>query len=164
MEIRDNARALIINPEGKILLLKLVNFGVIDPSGKIRVPYWLTPGGGVEQNESPSQAVEREIHEECGIRDVNIGPKVWFCEHELVIKGTQIQSRDHFFLVRTPDSRVSTDGMLAYEREVYGEFKWWKAQEIQSSDELFAPPLLGYLLEDLQKKDIKGIHPVNVSW
>jgi len=164
MDIRNNARALILNPEGQILLFKLEKHGIVDPSGKIKLPYWLTPGGGIEANETPDQAVAREIYEECGVRDADIGPMVWFCEHELVIEGIPIQSRDHFFLVRTGDSHVSTDMMLQYERQAYSEYKWWKTQEIKASSDMFAPPGIGYLLEDLLKKDIKDIHLTNISW
>ena len=164
MNIRNNARAIIINPEEQILLLKLVKGTVIDPSGRIKLPYWLTPGGGIKANEDLSQAVAREIYEECGITGVHIGPKVWFCEHELVISGLPILSRDHYFWVRTADSYVSDDGMLPYEREVYSEFRWWTIPEIQASAETFAPSNLGDLLEDLLKQDIEDMRVTSISW
>lgn len=164
MNLRNNARAIIINPEEQILLLKLVKAGIIDPSERIRLPYWLTPGGGVEMNENLSQTIAREILEECGIYGANIGPKVWFCEHELIINGVLTQSRDHYFLVRTTDSHTSRDGMLQYEHEAYSELKWWTVDEIKASTEMFAPPNLGYLLENLLKNDISDMHLNNISW
>ena len=109
-------------------------------------------------------SVAREIYEECGISGVDIGPMVWFCEHELVIEGTRIQSRDHYFLVRTADSYVSTDEMQQYEREVYSEFKWWTVLEIKASNDRFAPPNLGHFLEDLLTKATEDLLLKNISW
>jgi len=154
MDIRISARALVINPEDQILLLK-VNPDVYDPSGKIESPYWITPGGGVETSETPAQAVAREIFEECGITNLDIGPKVWHWDHILEIAGKPTQIQDHYFVIRTEDSRVSIDGMNAYEYEDFLEYRWWKAKEIQSSDEIFAPPGLGQLLEELLTNDLE---------
>lgn len=53
------ASALIIN-DGKVLLLHHKKLGV-----------WLYPGGHVEKNETPEQAVTREVKEETGL-DIEI--------------------------------------------------------------------------------------------
>lgn len=53
------ASALIIN-DGKVLLLHHKKLGV-----------WLYPGGHVEKNETPEQAVKREVKEETGL-DIEI--------------------------------------------------------------------------------------------
>ena len=161
MNIRISARALLINPEGQILLLK-TNPDVFDPSGKIKSPYWITPGGGVEFNETPAQAIAREVYEECGIDNLDIGPMVWFWEHVLVIGGIPTQLQDHFFVIRTVNSRVSIDGMNLYEREDFREYRWWKAEEIQSSTDIFAPPGLGQLLEDLLMRGSEGMQIINI--
>ncbi len=163
MRVRDNARAILMNPAGQVLLEK-IDVDVFDPAGKIRSPYWLTPGGGIEFGETPDQAIAREIREECGIERFEVGPMVWFCEHPLVIFGSPILSRDHYFLVRTPDSRVSTDGMEYIEREIHCEHRWWLAGEILASPEVFAPPKLGTLLERLLSDSARASQPVNIPW
>jgi len=149
MNIRISARALLINPEGQILLLK-TNPDVFDPSGKIKSPYWITPGGSVEFNETPAQAVAREIFEECGIDNLDIGPMVWFWEHMLVIEGIPTQLQDHFFVIRTVNSRVSIDGMKLCEHEDFLEYRWWNAAEIKASTEVFTtdatPPTSSQIL------------------
>ena len=144
--------------------MEKIDVDVFDPSGKIRTPYWLLPGGGIELGETPEQAVAREIHEECGLDHLDIGPIVWFCEHVLVIGGTPIQSRDHYILARTADSRVVTNGMEQYEREIHCEHRWWQISEIKTSTEIFAPPNLGNLMEDLLINGTTDKRIVNIPW
>lgn len=60
-EKRVSSIGFILNDDKKILLVK--------PS---YYPYWHLPGGYVDENESPLQAVSREIKEEIGL---NLSPK-----------------------------------------------------------------------------------------
>lgn len=58
---RHIARAILINEDNKVCLLKLLgddDFGHRD--------YVETPGGGINENETPSSAVLREVKEETG--------------------------------------------------------------------------------------------------
>lgn len=52
------ARALILSPDGKKVLLVYHTY----------CPNWFLPGGGVNRNEHPMDAVKREVFEEAGIR------------------------------------------------------------------------------------------------
>ena len=69
--VRPTARAVVIDPEGRVLL-----FRVLDPRGGDRI-YWITPGGGVQGAETFEEAVRREIWEETGFKDFELGPCVW---------------------------------------------------------------------------------------
>ncbi len=55
--MRESATAAIINNRGEILLQL-----------RSDVPIWVLPGGGVEREETPAQAAEREVLEETGIK------------------------------------------------------------------------------------------------
>lgn len=57
-QFRHSARALVLTKEGKILLIKRIKEGVD--------PYYVTPGGGIEENETSIDAVKRELKEETG--------------------------------------------------------------------------------------------------
>lgn len=52
------ARAVITNPQGQILLIERHNAGK---------HYFVLPGGHIDQNETPEQAVVREVREETGL-------------------------------------------------------------------------------------------------
>ncbi|PKP58053.1 DNA mismatch repair protein MutT [Candidatus Atribacteria bacterium HGW-Atribacteria-1] len=56
LEKHFTVSALIINKEGKILLINHRKLGI-----------WLYPGGHIEQGETPDEAVVREVKEETGL-------------------------------------------------------------------------------------------------
>lgn len=58
---RVSADALLRDEQGRVLL--------VDPKYK---PYWDMPGGMAEANESPTEAVSRELREELGI-EIRVG-------------------------------------------------------------------------------------------
>ncbi len=62
MRIRKCARAVIINERNEILLQQ---FDFRDVAGNKVL--WVTPGGGIEENETPAEALKRELYEELGI-------------------------------------------------------------------------------------------------
>lgn len=67
-------KAVIFNKEGKILLLRRADEGVKN-AGKYDLP-----GGWLEEGESAKEVLEREIQEEAGLTDINIGALIRFIE------------------------------------------------------------------------------------
>jgi len=60
-EIRERVEGIVYNDEGKIALIK---------AGKYH--YHVFPGGGIESNETPYEALIREVREETGVQIKNI--------------------------------------------------------------------------------------------
>jgi 8-oxo-dGTP pyrophosphatase MutT (NUDIX family) len=52
----DRVRALLTTPEGDLLTIRRIRPG--------QEPYWVLPGGGVENGEDLETALARELHEE----------------------------------------------------------------------------------------------------
>jgi len=65
---RESVRAALVDPRGRILLLR---YG--DDYGE----WWVTPGGGREPGETDEQTLRRELDEEIGLRDFELGPLLW---------------------------------------------------------------------------------------
>ena len=61
MEIRSAARAVLLTEENRILMYRAE-----EPVTRKQI--WVTPGGGIEEAETPEQAVRRELMEETGSR------------------------------------------------------------------------------------------------
>jgi 8-oxo-dGTP pyrophosphatase MutT (NUDIX family) len=143
LRIRPAARAVVLDPDDRILLARF-RF----PGGRT---FWATPGGGIERGESAEQAIRRELEEEAGLSDVEIGPLIW-TRLQIVpfIGGLWDGQREQYHLVRTPAftpaPRLSWEELNA---EYVYELRWWQQTELRDAAETFAPRRLVELVRSL---------------
>ncbi len=143
LRIRPAARAIVLDPDGRILLVRFVF-----PTGT----FWATPGGGIEAGESPEEAIRRELLEETGLTDVEIGPAVWTRLHIVPFIGGQWDGqREQYHVVRTPaftpEPRHSWEQLNA---EYVFELRWWTPDSLEAAAETtFAPRRLPELVRAL---------------
>lgn len=135
---RRAVRALIVDRDERLLLVRFQ-----PPGGDA---FWTTPGGGVEPGESDLEALRRELVEEVGLHDPDIGPCVWTREHEFVWHGPTRQV-ERIYLVRV-DTHVEAPGVdLA--AEGVDAVRWWTIDELAASGEVLAPSRLVAALREL---------------
>jgi len=139
---RPAARVLLLDPDGRVLLLRFV----MPDTG---FAWWATPGGGLDARETPDQAARREVFEETGLRDFELGPCVWIREHVFHWRGEHWRQQERIYLARVEAFELSLEGLLEHEVEMMREHRWWSAAEIEASAERFAPRRLGQLLAEL---------------
>ncbi len=138
---REAARGVVVTPHGELLLMRLC---------LPRLELWITPGGGIDPGETPEAALRRELLEETALDTDVIGPHLWSRTVRFVVGGAAFEQRESFYLIQTRRYEPRFMGMPGdKEREWLREFRWWRAEEIVTSSEIFAPRQLGELLSDL---------------
>jgi 8-oxo-dGTP pyrophosphatase MutT (NUDIX family) len=112
---------------------------------------WVTPGGGVEEGESDEQAVRRELLEETGLVDFELGSPLWTRTAHLPLgDGRWDGETERVYLVRTrsfePSPRLGRDELRA---EGVTAIRWWTVDELEAADVMFAPRSLPSLVGEL---------------
>jgi 8-oxo-dGTP pyrophosphatase MutT (NUDIX family) len=138
-------RVLVVDASDRVLLLH-----GFDPARRDR-PYWFTIGGGAQAGESLAEAAARELREESGIdvRPADLGEPVWHEVTEFGFDGRRFSQEQDFFLLRVGSPDVSSDGLDDEEAAVVTGHRWWAADELESTDEIFYPAELPALLREL---------------
>jgi 8-oxo-dGTP pyrophosphatase MutT (NUDIX family) len=151
MKIRRGARVVVIDDSGRVLLLRHEEPSVAaHPQNRTGAPFlWVTPGGGVEKGESFEDGARRELREEIGLAEVELGPCVWTARFETELFWGPTLVDERFFVLRVPVVEVEPFVLEGAAGSSYRGHRWWRAEEVLASDELFFPIGLGELLVPL---------------
>ena len=131
LRIRQAVRALLLTPASEVLLLRF-EF----PTRQV----WALPGGGLDPGEDHLTALHRELAEETGLRDADVGPHIWTREHVIpFIDGRYDGQRDQIHLVSTERfDAVPAIGWEQMRAERVHEMRWWTIAEISVQAERVA--------------------------
>lgn len=147
VQLRESVRALILDEQNHVLLVRFYWDGFENPDG-----FWANPGGGVEPGESRLEAMQRELKEEIGLAVDHLGPEVWTKTALFEMNGWDGQI-DHIHLYRTdrfdPEPELSKEQLKA---EGLLELRWWSPEELQGLGLTFAPRSLPELLTRLREE------------
>jgi TDG/mug DNA glycosylase family protein len=136
-EERDAVRALCLDTDGRILLTRFGHPVTLDA-------WWATVGGGVDPGESDEQALRRELREEAGLEEFELGPLVHTREHTFPWDRRLLRQHERFYLVRVathepvPTIDVAAEGVT--------EVRWWTQAELADPPETVVPADLGELV------------------
>ena len=153
--IRLAARVVLLDERDRILLFRWEE----ERLGPKLV--WITPGGGLDEGESPEAGARRELREETGI-DAEPGPCLWTRSHIFRFGDVWLEQRERFYLVRVATIDVNADGHEPHERIAMKEHRLWSAAEIAASSEWFAPRHLGDLLPPIIAGDLPA-DPIEIG-
>lgn len=142
-ETRKVSRLVLLDPEDRILLMH--GFEPEDPAST----WWFTPGGGLEGDETREQAALRELAEETGITDVELGPLLWQRMCSFPFDGRRWEQDEWYFLARTAQTTTDTSGQTGLERRSVAGLRWWTSAELSAARETVYPTRLAGLLRTL---------------
>lgn len=154
LPIRHAARAVLIDALDRVFLFR--------NEIKERPPRqaWYLPGGGVEDGETHVEAVRRELLEEIGLREADIGPCVWTRQSIRYRTSGDVRSHSRFFLVRCECFDVDTSGG-GVESSI--PWRWWTLDELDAAPpRSFVPTSLPSLVRSLLAGDVPG-EPIDAS-
>jgi 8-oxo-dGTP pyrophosphatase MutT (NUDIX family) len=137
---RHVSRLVVLDPLSRILLFET------------KLPYtqvWMTPGGGLKPGESHIDAARRELWEEVGVRDCEIGPCVWTVEFRFQHPSGLIHQRERYFVVRLDSDDVDDANRETLERSEILQHRWWSCGEVERARADFRPHELGRLLSPI---------------
>ena len=161
--VRDVARALVFDPDDRLLLIAYEAIRPIDPADPEARTFWFMPGGGLEPGESHVEACRRELAEEIGVLDAGIGPQVATCDGPFHLFPTPRFARERYFVVRLPDDRVDTSRLAETEANPVLGTRWWSLDALEASDERIEPAGLARLARRIAAGDLPKA-PVALSW
>jgi 8-oxo-dGTP pyrophosphatase MutT (NUDIX family) len=141
--LRRVARVVLLDPQDRVLLLH--GREPDDPS----TTWWFTPGGGLEGEESREQAARRELAEETGITDVQLGPVLWRRVCSFLFDGRRWDQDEWYYLGRTRQIATAMTGHTELERRSITGLRWWSADELAAARETVYPIRLAELLRTL---------------
>lgn len=144
VRVRHVARVVVLDPLSRILLFET------------KLPYthvWMTPGGGLKPGESHADAARRELWEEVGVPDCEIGPCIWAVEFRFQHQSGVIHQRERYFVVKLGSDDVDDANREALERTEILQHKWWSCDEIGRVREDFRPRELAAILPPIVAGD-----------
>ena len=138
---RQAVRGLVLDRDGRVLLVRFQH----PISGHA---WWATAGGGVDDGESDDEALRRELREEAGLDEVEIGPVVHTREHTFPWARRIVHQRERFHLVRV--DRHEPVPTIDLAPEGVTEVRWWDRAELAAPAEEIVP---AELLEIIRAND-----------
>jgi len=124
---RRAARAIVLSPDGRVLLIRFVMRRSDGP-----FEFWATPGGEIEGGETDLEAARREVREEIGL-DLDLEGPVHAATGTFEHEGEIVANADTFFLARCAVDAPRLHHATALEREALRELRWWSVEDIDAA-------------------------------
>jgi 8-oxo-dGTP pyrophosphatase MutT (NUDIX family) len=155
---RPAARVVLLDPDQKIFLMN-----GSDPIRPEKGDWWEIPGGGIEPGETSQRTAARELYEECGFSDIEMGPCIWTQYVEFDFAMYHFKSDERIHLARTShSSEWNPQGLEALEAAAFDDARWWSIDELVEAKVKTLPERLLEFLPRIINGDIPS-NPIDIS-
>ncbi len=155
---RRAARVVPLDEQGRVYLIN-----ASDPYDPSKPAWWEIPGGGIEGYESSEHACARELWEEAGIREADIGPVVWVQHVNFTFAGYHFDQDEVIHVAWCKEEHQhAPQGLELFEAMAFKGGKWWTVEELLASDEPTLPPRLREFLPALVRGELPA-EPINIE-
>ena len=149
---RHAIRAILLTPQSEVLLMR------IHPPDNHECFWWIAPGGGLESGETTADGLRRELQEELGLDEYEVGPLVWRRQHTFDWAKERIRQYEEYYIVCV--ERFEPKMSDPVEAKVLDKFRWWSTTELSETNERLTPLSLAdivgrYLTEGAPQKTLK---------
>jgi len=141
---RPAARVVLLDREQRIFLIN-----GRDPADATKPPWLEIPGGGIDPGEDSAQAVARELYEETGIADAEIGPVIWVQYVEFDFGGYHFESDEQIHVAWCDGGEWRPRHLEFLEAAAFSGAQWWTLDDLLASDTPVLPVRLREFLPDI---------------
>ncbi|MBX7067942.1 MAG: NUDIX domain-containing protein [Microthrixaceae bacterium] len=134
---RVAARVVCFDLDGRILLIRSS-----DPADRAKPHWWELPGGGIDAGETAEQAIARELSEEAGITNAEIGPCIWTQHAQFTFAGWDFDQHERIHVATCDGDTTGALHLEAFEAMAFEESRWWDPTDFLATDSPTVPPRL----------------------
>jgi 8-oxo-dGTP pyrophosphatase MutT (NUDIX family) len=154
---RQAARVVVFDPSDRVLLIE-----GRDPARRGASGWWEIPGGGIDPGEDTHDAARRELWEEAGIRDADIGPCVWTQRVQYTFGGWHFDQDEWIHVARCDGTTSGPGGLEALEAMAFGEQRWWAVEDVLDHGPRTIPYRMLEFLADLAAGTVPD-EPIDIT-
>lgn len=154
---RPAARVVLLDQSRQIFLVNAE-----DPADPRKSAWWEIPGGGVDAGESSEDACRRELMEETGIVDVDMGPCVWTQHVEFDFGGLHFDSNERIHVAWCEGGEYAPRHLEYLEAAAFLGARWWSLEDLLASSEPVLPTRLREFLPAIVRGELPD-EPIDIS-
>jgi 8-oxo-dGTP pyrophosphatase MutT (NUDIX family) len=155
---RRAARVVLLDQDRRILLLN-----ASDPGNPAKGEWWEIPGGGQDPGESSEVAAARELYEETGIADAELGPCVWVAHARFQFGGYQFDQKERVHIGWCDGvDEIRPAHLEPLEAMAFKGGRFWGLDELLDSDVATLPANLREHLPRLVEGDLPD-EPIDIG-
>lgn len=154
---RTAARVVCFNPDGELLMIRSS-----DPVDRTKPDWWELPGGGIDHGETAQDAILRELREECGVRNVTMGPLIWTQHAQFTFAGWDFDQHETLYVAHSDGDSTGIRTLEALEAVAFQEMRWRTIDELMVDPLPTVPPRLRQFIGSIAAGDYP-IEPIDIT-